>query len=93
MKDIEKLTLIDGVFSTEEAKEILMSIFTSKINFHNIKNWSSNERFGKDDESAQRRIPALKNEIENLQIILSKAKANNKKLVVTSEINIALSDH
>ena len=93
MKDIEKLTLIDGVFSTEEANEILMSIFTSKINFHNIKNWSSNERFGKDDESAQRRIPALKNEIENLQIILSKAKANNKKLVVTSEINIALSDH
>ena len=53
MKNNNKLTLIDGTFSHLEAKEILSGIVASKINFHNIKNWSSRERFGKDDEISQ----------------------------------------
>jgi len=92
MKNTEKLTLIDGIFSHVEAKEILSNIFSSKINFHNIKNWSSQERYGKDDEIAQKRIPALKMEMQKLQGILSDAKVSNKKLVVRSEVNISLSD-
>lgn len=90
MKKIEKLSLIEGDFSFDEAKEILMSMFSSKINFHNIKNWSSQERFGKDDAIAQKRIPALRNDMKKLEGILSEAKAKNKKLVVSSEINISL---
>jgi hypothetical protein len=33
MNNIEKLNLIEGRFSDEEAKEILMNIFSTKINF------------------------------------------------------------
>lgn len=90
MNKIEKLTLIEGDFAVSEAKEILNSIFSSKINFHNIKNWSAQERFGKDDAIAQKRIPALKNEMKKLDEILAEAKANNKKLVISSEIRISL---
>jgi hypothetical protein len=90
MNKIEKLTLIEGEFIFDEAKEILTSMFSSKINFHNIKNWSSQERFGEDDEIAQKRIPALRNEMKKLEEILLEAKAKNKKLMVTSEINISL---
>ena len=90
MNKIEKLTLIEGDFIFDEAKEILVSIFSSKINFHNIKNWSSQERFGKDDEIAQKRIPALRNEMKKLEEILLEAKAQNKKLMITSQINISL---
>lgn len=93
MNKIENLTFIEGDFSDAEAKEILLSIFSSKINFHNIKNWSSQERFGKDDEIAQKRIPELKNEIEKLQKILSEAKVKNKRLLVSSQINISLFDN
>ncbi|PIF62615.1 MULTISPECIES: hypothetical protein [Flavobacterium] len=93
MNRIENLTLIDGNFSEVEAKEILISIFSSKINFHKIKNWSSQERYGEDDEIAQKRIPELKNEIEKLQKILSEAKAKNKRLLVSSQINISLIDN
>lgn len=93
MNKIEKLTLIEDDFSVNEAKEILNNIYFSKINFHNIKNWSSQERFGKDDAIAQKRIPALKNEMKKLEEILSEAKANNKKLLVSSEITISLVDH
>lgn len=90
MNKIEKLTLIEGKFSFDEAKEILMTMFSSKINFHNIQNWSSQERFGKDDEVAQKRIPVLRNEMKILEEILLEAKAQNKKLAVNSEINISL---
>jgi hypothetical protein len=92
MKNTESLTLINGNFTHTEAKEILSDMISSKINFHNIKNWSSQERFGKDDEVAQERIPALTKEMEKLQTILSEAKKHNKKLVVSSEINIILMD-
>ena len=93
MNKIEKLKLIEGEFSYNEAREILTSMFNSKINFHNIQNWSSQERYGKDDETAQMKIPLLKNEIEKLEEIILEAKANNKKLIINSEINISLKDN
>jgi hemerythrin superfamily protein len=93
MNKIEKLKLIEGEFTFNEAREILTSMFNSKINFHNIQNWSSQERYGKDDETAQKKIPLLKNEIEKLEEIILEAKANNKKLVINSEINISLKDN
>jgi hypothetical protein len=65
-------------------------MYSSKINFHTMQNLSSLERFGKDDEIAQKRIPVLRNEMKKLEEILLEAKAKNKKLVVNSEINIAL---
>jgi hypothetical protein len=90
MNKVEKLTLIEGEFIFDEAKEILINMFSSKINFHNIKNWSSQERFGKDDEIAQKRIPALRNEMKKLEEVLLEAKGKNKKLMITSEIKISL---
>jgi hypothetical protein len=91
MNKIEKLTLIEGNFSFDEAKEILMSMYSSKINFHTMQNWSSQERFGKDDEIAQKRISVLRTEMKKLEEILLEAKTKNKKLRVNSEINISLS--
>ncbi|MBC7536945.1 MAG: hypothetical protein H7258_14740 [Ferruginibacter sp.] len=88
----EKLKFIEGTFLYEEAKEVLFNIFSAKINFHQMKNFSSQERFGKDDEIATRRIPALKNEIVKLEKILADARTKKKKLIISSEINISLSD-
>jgi hypothetical protein len=93
MNQTEKLTIINNHFTAEEAKEILMNLFNSKLNFLNIKNWSSQERFGKNDVIAEERIPALKSEIKRLEEILTEAKNNNKKLVVNSEIYISLQEN
>ncbi len=89
MKTTKNLKIIDGSYSFGDAKEILMNMFLSKINYHNIKNWSAHERFGKPDEIAQIRIPALRNEMQKLEEILEEAKAGNKKLVINSEIRIS----
>jgi cell fate (sporulation/competence/biofilm development) regulator YlbF (YheA/YmcA/DUF963 family) len=93
MNKSEKLTLIEGTFSDEEAKEILRNVFSTKINFHEVKNFSSIERFGHNDETAQKRIPALKREVEKLTKILAEAKANNKRIEIRSEIQISFSDN
>ena len=89
MKKNEKLIIIDGRYRYDEAKEILMTMFSSKLNFLNIKNWSSQERYGKEDEMAQKRISALRNEMKKLEEILSEVKSKNKMLVISSEINIS----
>ncbi len=89
----EKLTIINEEFGFDEAKEVLMDLFHSKINFHNIKNWSSQERYGKDDLTAQERIPALRNEMKRLEEILIEAKSKNKRLVVNSDIYISLEEN
>jgi len=93
MNKIEKINLIEGTFSNEEAKEILVNIFSTKINYHEMKNFSSHERFGKYDETAKKRIPELKKELEKISKIISEAKLHNKNLIIKSEITIALSDY
>jgi len=35
-----KVTLIDGTFNVAEAKDVLLNMFTMKINFHSQKNVS-----------------------------------------------------
>lgn len=90
MKKNETLTIIEENFTSDEAKDVIMNLFSSKLNYHQIKNWSSQEKFGKNDEIAQEKIPALKNEMKRFEEILLEAKANNKKLVISSEINIEL---
>jgi hypothetical protein len=88
MNKTEKLSLIEGSFCAEEANEILMSIFSAKIHYHNTKNFSCQERSGKQDETAQKRIPALKNAIEKVSQIVSEATLHNKKLMIHSNIDI-----
>lgn len=90
MDQNRKLSLINGCFTDAEAKEILMNIFSAKIQFHKVKNFSSQVRHGKDDEIAQNRISDLKKEQEKILQILSEASSKNMKLAITSEINIAL---
>lgn len=86
----KKLKLIEGTFTNEEAKEILVNIFSEKIKFHQAKNFSSKERTGKEDKIAVKKMPALKKELLKMDKILSSPKA--KKLTIISEINISLSD-
>ena len=92
MTNTEKITLINDSLTNEEAKDLLIHLFKSPINFYNIKNWSSQERYKKDDEISQQRIPALIKEMEKIQAIILKSKKEKKKIVVSSEINISLVD-
>lgn len=92
MNTTENLKLIEGNFSVNEAREILNGIFCSKINFHKIENLSSHVGFGKEDETAQKKIFELKEEMEKLKKILLEGKAKSKRVAINSEIVISLSE-
>lgn len=87
-KNTTTLSLIEGDFSAEDAKEILLKMYGTKLNFHQRKNLSSNERFGKDDATSQIRIPALKENIEQIRVLTDAAIANKSRIVINSQINI-----
>jgi hypothetical protein len=91
MKNTNDLKLIDGQFSPDEAREILMSVFIGKIDFHENKNFSSEERFGKVDLTALKRIPELQRSMDIISRIIDEAKENNETLQITSDIQISLS--
>ncbi len=93
MNKIETLSLITGVFTDEEAKEVLMNIYLTKIQFQEMNNFSFQERFGKQDQKSITRISELKVEIKKMLSIISEAKVQNKNLVIFSEINLQLLDN
>ena len=88
---MEKITLINGQFSSEEAQEILMNILSSKIRFHEMKNFSSQERLGEPDKIAQKRIPELKEEMEKIKKLIAQTQSSNQQMNINSEINISFS--
>lgn len=92
MDTTEKLVLITGQFAPEDAKDILTNVFSTKMQFHEMKNFSSQVRFGKDDDTAVKRIPELKGSLDKSLEMVAKAKSKNQQLVITAEIKIQLID-
>lgn len=91
MSQTSKHVLIEGVFQPQEARDALLEVFTGKIRFHQQKNLSSMERFGKEDEIALRRIPELKEELKRIQRVVQEAEAQQMKLRIHADVQISLS--
>lgn len=65
---MEKFKLIEGVFTTKDAKEVLLTLIDQKIKFHELKSFSSEIKFGKADKESLQRVKDLtqtKDEILN----------------------------
>ena len=74
----KKIKLINGQFSANDAHEILMDLYTKNIQFNNVKNFSSQIRFGNDDQNALKRVEELKENLADISSIISQAKNQNK---------------
>ena len=85
-------TLIDGTFSDKEASDILNNFFESKIHFHEMKNFSSEERFGKKDATAVKRIPELKVASKQILEMVQEAQQKNKKLQIKANIEVRFTE-
>jgi hypothetical protein len=85
-----KLSLINGVYSSEEAKEILMNIFASKIQFHELKNLRSIVTRDTEDEISTLRVRQLKQAVDQFNELLKQAEENNLELAIQSSIQISL---
>ncbi|MBL7890584.1 MAG: hypothetical protein JNL24_13615 [Bacteroidia bacterium] len=88
MKKAKKLKLIDGDFSSKETLDILLNLYSSKVKYHELKNLSSRERYGKDDPIAIKRIPELKKGMEIIEELLSTSNKKDK-FTIKSYVNIS----
>lgn len=88
MNTTEPIRLIDGTFAAEEAREILLNLFNYKINFHELKNFSSWERNGMSHPHSSARLPELKTDRDRIAAIISEAIASGDELVVLSTVSI-----
>jgi len=87
-KQIEDL--VRGEYSAEEAKEIISNLILQKINFHNLKDFSSKERFGEADKNSIMRIEELKESRQHLLDVIDAAKKAGKTVKISSTIAIEL---
>jgi hypothetical protein len=90
MKKTETIKLLKGKFSPGDAKEILITLITHKINFHQMKNFSLEERFGKPEKRSEKRITELKKSRDRAREIIDAAIENGYSLHIDSSIKIKL---
>jgi hypothetical protein len=90
---IRAISLIDGKFTASEAADILNALLDKKINFHKIQRLKRLE--GNSDDQCRfdsGRLGELTSEKDRLKTILREVRKDGKKLVITSTINIEITD-
>ena len=88
MKKKETIELIKGSFTADEAREILLQMLNNKIKFHDLKNWSSMERFGKSDVFSEERLKSLKESRKKLEQLLAESISGEETITINSTIEI-----
>jgi hypothetical protein len=87
MENKSSISLIDGVFTPEEAREVVLKLLDYKINFHKIKNFCNEEKCGESVQASLDRIDALRASKAKFEALLeSEDSAINFE--ITSEIVI-----
>ena len=90
MKQSETIELIKGTFTLVEARELLLQLLNDKINFHNLKNWSSRERFGKPDSFSESRLQSLNESKQKVETLFAGSFDKDRKVTINSTIEITL---
>lgn len=60
------IKLIDGKFTPQNARGLLLELLTQKINYHQKLKFSNEERFGKDHDRSEKKILELSEEKQQL---------------------------
>jgi len=89
MKEEMNIMLINGSFTKSQAKEILVNVITTKIQFHQLKNFSSIERTGFPDVLAETRLPKLREDLRNIREYLDTLNEEGETITIKSEIIIS----
>lgn len=92
MNPNQSFKLIDGTFTPDEGKEILRNLFAGKIQFHLMKNFSTQVRFGKADVVTTGRVQQLSQSLNDILNLIAEAEANGKQLSIQSQVVITTTD-
>ena len=87
---LEKIQLIEGTFNPIEAADVLLSLVTYKIKFHNLQLLNLEEKDRVSREQSEKRIAELKRAKNKITQIIMDARNNGTALEINSNINIRL---
>ena len=90
MKKLQTFKLIDGEFSSPEARNILFALINSKINFHSTESFGITVRTSGDTSFHDRRIKELAQTGKDILKLIDYATENNLRLKIHSLIEIQL---
>lgn len=82
--------LVEGQYTPLEAKKILLGLINSKINFHQLENFSSEIRFNKDTAHSKIRIELLTDASENITDLIAFSILNDMQFKIDGTIQISL---
>lgn len=80
--------LIDGVFSADDARNVLMTLINNKIQFHEQDSWSRKERFGDSHAAGSRRVDELLQTRADLATLIDEAGALGERLSINCTIEV-----
>lgn len=87
---IEEQPLVKGYFSPADAKEIILALFTSKIQFHNNSAFGMEEKTGIRADHHRRRASELSNSLKLLLNHLEKSKETEAVVKIDCLVNMAI---
>lgn len=87
---IETVKLIKGTFDPVDAAEVLFSILSDKIRFHNIQILSIKERFSGDTKYSEQRLNELKEAKQKVANLILEARDQDCQIEINSNIEIRL---
>lgn len=90
MDTTHKHKLIDGTFSPSDARQILLSLVKSKMDFHNIEKLSNEVRLGRDTANTEHRLAELKKLGETLKLLCESAAENGSQMRIHGWLDIEL---
>lgn len=88
----QEFKLIDGQFDPNEALHVLVSLFNSKINYHQLESFSNHIRHGSELSSSENRVKALRDSIEGIKELIKDVGADGKQFKIESTVRITFEE-
>jgi hypothetical protein len=82
--------LVEGQYTSLEAQKILLGLINSKINFHQLENFSNEIRFNENSAHSKIRIELLTNASENISDLIAYSLLNDMQFKIEGDIQISL---
>lgn len=92
MEKEQNYKLIDGVFTIEDADQVLTALLNYKIDYHNREDFSNHIRFNHEIEHSKVRIQELTTTKQEIKKLLSEIKSQDKKLQINGTISIRIAE-
>lgn len=90
METSHQYKLIDGTFTGENARHILMELIQNKIKYHQLQIFSIHERFNGDASASEKRIAELKQVAEDLKKVLKQVEDHHQSVEIYCPIEVKI---